>query len=106
MRVALYAAHDRLIDALDQIVALLVELVDAPLGCSYRMIVRHARPVFFMPQLDVDLAKLRYERSDCVHVVNLGASFRLRVMAQAALPPAPPATVLIRDRSANGSARA
>src|SRR5687767_12708566 len=56
--------HDRFVDALDEIVALLVELVDRALGARDLMVVLDARLVLLVPQLDVRLREPGDQLSD------------------------------------------
>src|SRR5262245_4199647 len=60
----LCGSDHRLIDALDQIVALLIETIDVALGRRHRMIVGDACLVLFMPQLDVHTAKMGNQRTN------------------------------------------
>lgn len=53
-----------LVDALDQIVALLIQLVDSALGRGHLVVVRNARFVLLVPELDVRLREARDELSD------------------------------------------
>ena len=56
----------RLVDALDQVVALLIQRVDATLGGGHAMIIVHPRTVFFVPELDVRLREAGDELADRV----------------------------------------
>src|SRR3954465_5670676 len=61
------ASHERaklLVDALDEIVAALIELVDVALRGRDLMIVVHARFVLLVPQLDVRLCQAGHEVAD------------------------------------------
>jgi len=53
-------------DALDQVVPLLIQLVDGALGRRDLQIVRHARFVLFVPELDVRQRETRDQVSDGV----------------------------------------
>src|SRR5687767_2423071 len=59
-----FTLHDRsylLVDSLDHVVALLIQLVDRPLGFGHGQIVREPRFVLFVPELDVRLREARDE---------------------------------------------
>src|SRR5262245_41655582 len=69
--------HHRIVDALDQVVALLVELVHRALGRRHLVVVRHARLVFLVPQLAVGLRQLRDQLADgFIHAGAPGALTR------------------------------
>src|SRR4026209_942376 len=57
----------RLIDAFDQIVALLVEAVDGALGQGDLVVIVGTRLILFMPKLDIRLSQPRDESADRVH---------------------------------------
>jgi hypothetical protein len=52
------------VDALDEIVTALVQLVDLPLGRGNLMVVVDTRAILFVPELDVGTRELTYQRSD------------------------------------------
>jgi hypothetical protein len=63
------ARHERqhgLVDALDEVVARLVELVDAALGGGHARVVAHARVVLLVPEVDVGLRQARDEGAERV----------------------------------------
>src|SRR4028118_1591238 len=61
-----HGVHHRLVDALDEVVAPLVQLVDGALGGRHLVVVVHARLVFFVPQLDVGLGQARDQGADAL----------------------------------------
>src|ERR671915_79897 len=68
-RLALHVTRDlhyRLVDALDEIVATLIQLVDVSLRGGDLMVVLDTRLVLLVPQLDVRLGESRDQHADCV----------------------------------------
>src|SRR5947209_750926 len=59
-----HGAQDFVVDALDQIVAALIELVDAALGHGDLVIVTGARLVLLVPELHVGARELGDQRAD------------------------------------------
>src|SRR5688500_12497136 len=61
-----HGLHHRLVDPLDEVVALLVQLVDGALRRGARVFVLDARLVLLVPELDVRLRELGDQTSDGV----------------------------------------
>src|SRR5688500_16248399 len=59
-------AHHRFVDALDEIVPLLVQRVDPALGGRHQVVVVHSRAILLVPELDVRLREPRDQRPDRV----------------------------------------
>src|SRR5260221_7928741 len=56
--------HHFRVDLLDQVVALLVQLVDVALGLGDRAVALEARLVLLVPQLDIRLRQSRHQGAD------------------------------------------
>src|SRR3569623_856890 len=79
-----HRAKHLVVDALDQIVAPLIELVDVPLRGGDLVVVACTRLVLLVPELDVRARELRDERADRLRRHGHGQSRRAMVRSRAA----------------------
>src|SRR6185312_9251714 len=63
-------AH-RFINALDQVIAPLIQLIHAPFGCGHLVIISNARTILLVPQFDVGGRELRHQTANSIIHVAL-----------------------------------